>query len=881
MDDWAVRGRGMSHLFTILILAAPAAAPTASDQTDAFRAFHCEFESEVDQNFDNWPDGWTRRAGRGYPRYLKIAIQKDRPGPTGSVADNPPANRSLRINLDGGAAVVYSPPIEIGSRFSYVLQADLKTEKLRHNFAFISVSLYDRAGKRLESLRSKNFQALPDWTRVRLGPIHPKHAESVSAMVELHLEPTGRRSDLVGAAMFDNVELLRLPRMALRTNRNHNLYTSPDDLQITCDVSGILEPSPFVTLEVLDVNNTVVATTRQRLNGRADEQPNATNDSQRGFAGTITWRPPIVRNGFYRVRALIDGQSETMLERDMSLVVLSEQPNPESGDFGWSLPPSEDPQSTKRLAGLLRHVGVNWVKFPVWASDEDGRWAENIAEFAERLSANKIEFIGVLDQPPKEARRLFGNGERVPVATIFVDEELWQPVVEPLVSRLSLYVRWWQIGGDKDTSFVDFPDLERTIASIKTHFEKFGQETKLGIAWHWMHQSPADKNPPWEFLSLTEDPPFTRRELESHLAGDANPTSRRWISLQPLERSRYRLDDRIQDLVTRMLAAKMGGADSVFVQNPFDAERGLMNPDGTPGELLLPWRTTALLVSGKKYIGRITMPEGSENLIFADQQETVMVVWNNRAVSETLFLGHNVRHVDLWGREETPRQAGHRQVIDVGRVPTIVRGVNRQVAEWRMKFDFDDEPLASIFGQPQTSTFRFQNTFPQGVGARIRLHIPDEWEVRDEYELKLAADKLVEMPFDILLKSGARTGVQPIQVDFEITADRTYKFSSYRSLQVGRGDVVVEVQTRLDEKGNLQVTQNMINHSDRFVSFDCLLFAPNHRRQQLQVINLGRGRNTQTFFVPNGKDLRGKTLWLRAEEMDGKRVLNYHVEVPE
>ena len=96
---------------------------------------------------------------------------------------------------------------------------------------------------------------------------------------------------------------------------------------------------------------------------------------------------------------------------------------------------------------------------------------------------------------------------------------------------------------------------------------------------------------------------------------------------------------------------------------------------------------------------------------------------------------------------------------------------------------------------------------------------------------------------------------------------------------MGRGDVVIEVQTRLDENGNLEVTQNLINRMERFISFDCLLFAPNRRRQRIQVIDLGQGRNSQTYYLPNGKDLIGKTLWLRAEEINGPRVLNYHVTV--
>ena len=256
-----------------------------------------------------------------------------------------------------------------------------------------------------------------------------------------------------------------------------------------------------------------------------------------------------------------------------------------------------------------------------------------------------------------------------------------------------------------------------------------------------------------------------------------------------------------------------------------------------------------------------------------------MVVWNDQSVRESVFLGDDVRQIDVWGRAIKPQQEEHQQVIEVGAEPTFVTGLNKSVTLWRMGFAFDPRPLASIFGQPQTTSFRFVNTFKQGVGGRLDLRTPETWGGQKSFEVKLAAGEEMTKPFEVVLSSNARTGEQPVRIDFEITADRSYKFSVYRTMQVGLGDVVIDVNTQLDEDGNLVVTQNLINHTDEFVSFDCLLFVPNHRRQRIQVLNLGRGRNTQTYFLPDGEALAGQTLVLRAEEIGGQRVLNYHVTV--
>jgi hypothetical protein len=97
----------------------------------------------------------------------------------------------------------------------------------------------------------------------------------------------------------------------------------------------------------------------------------------------------------------------------------------------------------------------------------------------------------------------------------------------------------------------------------------------------------------------------------------------------------------------------------------------------------------------------------------------------------------------------------------------------------------------------------------------------------------------------------------------------------YRRIDVGSGDVYIEVVTRLNDRQELEVEQHLVNDAPAPVSFRCHLFAPNRRRQKTQIIGLGHGRDVNTYRLPDGDQLIGKTLWLRAEQIDGARVLNY------
>ena len=94
-----------------------------------------------------------------------------------------------------------------------------------------------------------------------------------------------------------------------------------------------------------------------------------------------------------------------------------------------------------------------------------------------------------------------------------------------------------------------------------------------------------------------------------------------------------------------------------------------------------------------------------------------------------------------------------------------------------------------------------KNHFPQGTSGQIRLHTPEEWQTSPRLlNFKLAAGEQYREPFTIRLPFDATNGRYPIRVDFEITADREYRFSAYRYLEVGLGDVIIEMTSHLNRK---------------------------------------------------------------------------------
>ena len=135
----------LPFLFPFIILAADAAARTEDPRVEGVQIRKWDFEENDDANYDGWPDGWTRRQSPGHPRYLEIAIVSDTQSPRPSGA------RCLRMDLDGGAALVFSPPVPVSPRFSYVLDGFVKTVGLKHDEAYVSVSFCDSQRRPLET----------------------------------------------------------------------------------------------------------------------------------------------------------------------------------------------------------------------------------------------------------------------------------------------------------------------------------------------------------------------------------------------------------------------------------------------------------------------------------------------------------------------------------------------------------------------------------------------------------------------------------------------------------------------------------------------------------------------------------------------------------
>lgn len=870
----------MSLLSNLLILALLGTTATQSRHPDTVEVFACDFGPSWDLNYDTWPDRWQRVFGAGMPKYVEAGIVAD---PTA------PGGHCLTIKVNGGGAMLQSPCGSVSETFGYKVESQLLVRGVQHSRVQLRIEFCDEQKQVIETVEGPWFQNTGGWIDCNLGPVSPTDPRVQLARVVFVVEP-GELADLSGEASLANVWLGRLPRMTIGSNSAYNVYSSPEEVEVLCDLSGILDSDPDILFELLDASSQRLDGSRVQFDGRliterrskASEIVESTGGERTAYAGRTVWKPPIRKHGFYKVRVSMATDQGLLKQDVINIVVAPPLARPEGGEFGWSLAGDEIPLKFDDLAKLLPQAAINWVKLPVWYDPADARRGDELVMLIERLAAADVEAVGVLDHPPAKsefARRLSKDAA---IADVFaVDSSVWLPLLDPVLTRLSMRVRWWQLGADDDASLSAEPGLQAKVLDLREKLFRFGQEVNLGIGWEWTQETIATGQLPWSFEQMSAAPSLTGPELAAYLEEPSRAGMHRWVLVEPLSREQYGLETRARDLVEQMLAAKINAADGIFVARPFNDQHGLMSDSGTPTDLFLPWRTTASLLGGAKFVGNIDLPNGSHNRIFEMASgEFMMVVWGDEPCEEEAYLGDDLRVLDVWGREQLPAGRGEAQIIAVDRLPRFVLGINPAIAKWRMDTSFAAKNIPSVFGAAHNNKLNLHNSFPQGVSGTIEITGPEGWQITPgRSDFKLAAGETYAKPIQVTLPFDASGGLSTVRIDFIVDADRQYRFSVYRDLKVGDDQLELDTYTRLEEDGTLVVEQRMVNYNPEQADFKCQLYAPGRRRQRAQVTRLGESPDIKIYRYPNGKDLIGAEFWLRAQENDGARVLNHRFKV--
>lgn len=891
--DWMSASVYRIVLLWVSLLVAPASLPAQMVTNDveatdydpflgAVRIKTYSFETQDDQDFDGQPDDWSRRKGPMFPRYIKSEIdRKVRFG----------GNQSLRIDANGGMAAYYSPPRKIDSLHSYVFEGRMRTDGLKHDAGIISVSFLNHRRQRVQRYLSQPISGTSSgWTKIQIGPVSPND-DVRFVVLGCHLVHS-EQMDIEGSVWFDEIWMGRLPKFGLVSNFETHFRKANANIQIRSLVSG-LDPGPndkphryTLHLEMNDVDG--VSRGKVSLNLKPDPplKPYEVPPPRE----PATWELEPQEPGYYRVRSRLQRDDDIIVDRQTSFVVLELVKDAgDRGEFGWSMPGGRGEVSVDDLVDISSESGINWLKYPLWqqAYDTDAVARRRNATVLADLGKRGVKPIGLLNTPPAEIRRKFA-ADWHGVSEIFtMPPSFWRPTVDDVMANFSTSVHIWQLGGDRDRSFVGLSKLTETLDDVKREFDRIGRDTQIGLVWDPNIPVPQQKNIAKTYLTIESSSPKDADQIIPLLKESEGSGFQRWVLLRPIPKdiSSFRsqgppAEIRAADLVRRIVLSKVGGAEGIFASDVFHPETGLLYEDGSPSELFLPWRTTALNLKNAEFIGSLRMPEGSTNYVFSRNGQALIVMWNKKSVVEEMFLGDDVELVTMWGgKKEVPRDQEGRQIIEVGPFPIILANCNDAVARWRLALKFERGKLPSST-EYHSEAIIGKNTFPYGLGGTITFSPPRDWEVDPrQFQIGLAKGDDFRFPMYIKLPASTSLGKKLLPLEFNLD-DGEMKFRVYRDYEIGIGDVRLRVNVIPGKEPNqLIVEQYISNHTNppELLDFRCSMDARGKKRQYKFVTKLSAdGQEVRkSYIVNNANELSEKVFKIRAEQVDGRRVLNY------
>ncbi|MBX3449660.1 MAG: hypothetical protein KF777_08885 [Planctomycetaceae bacterium] len=828
-----------------------------------------DFGNDCDADLDDQPDDWVRRSGSHFPHYVRSGIDRQ-------VGFRAPG--SLRIDANAGQAVIYSPPIPVDDLHAFEFEGAIRVSGLKSGAAMLSVSLLnDRRDRLVRQLSQPVSDTGEGWYAVRLGPIAPPEGTRF-VVIGCHLLE-GAGPDIGGQVWFDDLRMAQRPRMVIKSDAPLSLFDETSPLSVTARVSGLTAETPFeLRLQLFDLSDRELETITFPLGSMSPDDPGISSWRE------TKWEIPRQPTGYYRVVAnlLVDQTTLAVVETTFAVTQIATTTRP-AGEFGWSL---EQLPPQAQFTELAMQSGLHAVKIPLWNQGARPRGDQDAATLIDELQRKNIETIGLLDVPPVALREKFTQDWRGVSELFVLPAEFWGPSLRPVMARYGAHVRYWQLGSDRDRSFVGVSDFMGLLRKVHHEFGKVGVVAELGVPWSLDSSDRFHYPAGTSFVSIplaeeSDSGTLIDQPVAISVAPlDVSVTGNTfWAVVDARDLLKRPREQRAAALARQTIRARISGAQKVFFQGAFDADAGLTTESLAPTPLYLPWRTLALSLQQADYHGELVLPGGSRNAVFVRDGEAIVLVWNDVPGEERCCLGDKPRMVDLYGRpgKLVADQDGVEHRFAVGPEPVLLFTANPQLVKWQVAMQFAAGKMASEFGGHRDELIGV-NVFPQGANGSVTFDPPHDWTIEPgRVEFQVAAGEAYARPFTMVIPAQVTLGEHLIAMNVELMTDRLHKFRVYRRYQVGLGDVEIEVIDRRLPDGRLEIEQIVTNRTKplEVLDYRCTLFVPNSRRQRLTITRLGDGQDRKVYHLPDADALRGKELWLRLDQEGGRRVMNY------
>ena len=843
-------------------------------------------------NYEPLPMRWTRHLDWGFPHYLVAEFDEA----TGH--DAPP---SFRLELNGGSVGFRfrSRSIEVIPANDYAVFGWIRTEGLRRARASLSAGFMDRTGALIPGTEvfSRAVGGNPDaaeWSRVEVhlrGGIRNARFIALSVWLTQPGAIGGARrgtpssaadvEDIHGRAWFDDIRVYRLPHSTLETGVPGNVFAPGHTPSLIVRVSDPDGDGLSSRLVVWNANGDPV------LDRDIPVEAGAGPDAARVEV-------PDCGPGLYHAELSVSAASGLLGLRKLRYVSLAPLPGADAADprpsRGFGVIVNElDEKSLSDQFALIRQLGPEWVKLPVWllgslrSTGGAGRLPAIEAHLSKLVTGGHepVGWIGP-DQLGPADRRILGSL----VDLLSGTPTAWQPRLAFVWSRYAGLVNWWQVGDEQDAELTWDPRLPAAVTAVAKAMREVVTNPVLVMPCPILRDGDAPETQPVaaplgaRVLSVPYTIPGERfHEYWSAAGSDAPPAL--WVTVETPPEEHYAREMRIRDLTKRLILAKANGAAAVFLRQPWTMTGA---NDLEPNEDYVVFRTVAAKLAGTRGFGTLMIDGRIECHVLDRGGRAVMAVWDDYAPpggrDRWLPLDPGATQTDPLGRVTVLHGTGMETRVCIGPMPTFVEPLPTWLVRLRQGFALGPPHVEARLAEHER-VVRFANPFNEPISGDVRLVAPPGWEVRPlQFRFALAAQQTHEERILVSFPTNESAGTKVIVSEFAIDADRLYRLRIPAWLELGLEGIDVQTFTRRADDRVL-VRQSVTNRTDSAVSFYGSLSVAQRERLTRLIPNLQPGQTaTREYMLDEASRLAGSRMRLSLHEVDGSRIWNCVLDVP-
>lgn len=833
-----------------------------------------DFDEEALGNYESVPMNWQQLVKPGHPRYLEPGFDK-------KIGHDAPPSFSLALTGGSLACRYLAKDISVHPECDYLVTAWVRPKNLVHARAYVTASFLDHAmqpiASSMRTSREVRGQGSDEpWSRVSIHlPAGFERARWIGLSVHVEQAVPARagpddprpihHEDIHGAAWFDDITVLRFPRVSLRFSALGNVFEAGQPAVCDAWVADLDGRGLDTRLDVLDAEGDCIAS---HAVGVTDLE---------SAAQRIELKVPT--SGYYQARLTVIADGQETITRQQSFVCLAAMPEPIGrgrGGFGVTL--GADSLSNRRVfTRLIELISPEAVKVPLWRAPMDDAAVVEGDKTADRLirtlREQGVRLVGVLAQPPRSLADNYGHPDHTVLDVLAGSPGRWRPYLAFLLARYGEEISAWQVGDDQPRVEND----RRTLAAALTNVQGVLRPlvgTPLLAATQDVLGEPSAGAPGDDVVSL-----FIPSEISSgRLASQVAPFMRKgvpavWATLQSLPHQEFEDRSLMAETARRIVEARQAGIGTVFVPQPWviSGDDGLVMPDRS----FVVLHTLSHALSGLVPMGEIELQEGVTSRLFGEPggEKGVLVVWSDGDASEatrvTTDAISNARQFDIFGRMCPIESSPGGRILKVDAVPSLVMPVETRRVLTSGSFHLD-QPELQVQIEPNRRRMKLQNHFGVPLSGLLALAAPHGWRVSpSRIKIDLGPSEWTEIELDISLP-----GNQPIG-DFVILGQlrgegRAASEMIFRTTaKVVCPGLDVNVMTRVEGE-NLHIVQRITNLTGRVMDLRTLVIYPDDRRDTRMVRQLADGSTTvREYSIDRAGQVRGRPIRVTAEEPDG------------